>query len=50
MKKLISIVALAGLGLGLAAAAPAGDLVAKQKERIAAYKAAPKKRPHVAFV
>ena len=50
MKKLISIVALASLGLGLAAAAPANDLVAKQKERIAAFKAAPKKRPHVAFV
>ncbi|MFZ9916383.1 MAG: substrate-binding domain-containing protein, partial [Phycisphaerales bacterium] len=31
-------------------AAPANDLVAKQKERIAAFKAAPKKRPHVAFV
>ena len=50
MKKLISIVALASLSLGLAAAAPAGDLVAAQKERIAAFKAAPKKRPHVAFV
>jgi len=50
MKKLISIVALASLGFGLLAAAPANDLVAKQKERIAAYKAAPKKRPHVAFV
>ncbi|MFM8785109.1 MAG: substrate-binding domain-containing protein, partial [Phycisphaerales bacterium] len=50
MKKLISIVALASLSLGLAAAAPAGDLVAAPKERIAACKASPKKRPPVAFV
>ncbi|MEY3025156.1 MAG: D-ribose-binding periplasmic protein precursor [Planctomycetota bacterium] len=51
MKKLISIVALAGLSAGLLAAAPAADdLVAAQKDRIAAFKAAPKKRPHVAFV
>ena len=32
------------------ASAPPADLVAAQKERIAAMKAAPKKRPHVAFV
>jgi len=51
MKKLVSVVALASLSFGLLAAAPlAGDLVAAQKERIAAYKSAPKKRSHVAFV
>jgi len=51
MKKLISAIALASLGLGLVAAAPlAGDLVAAQKERIAAYKKAPKAKSHVAFV
>ncbi|MCE2881113.1 MAG: substrate-binding domain-containing protein [Planctomycetaceae bacterium] len=50
MKKLISLVALASLGLGLVAAAPAGDLVQAQKDRIAAYKAKPKAKSHVAFV
>lgn len=54
MKKLISIVALASLSFGLLAASPVAgvesDLVAAQKARIAAFKTAPKKRPHVAFV
>jgi len=53
MKKLISLVALASLGLGLAAAAPqdgTAKLVAAQKERIAAFKANPKAKSHVAFV
>ena len=54
MKKLISIVALAFLSFGLLAASPVAgvesDLVAAQKARIAAFKTAPKKRPHVAFV
>ena len=53
MKKVISLVALASIGLGLAAAAPqdgAAKLVAAQKERIAAFKANPKAKPHVAFV
>ena len=50
MKKLIAVASLATLALGLAAASPFADLVAAQKERIAAMKAAPKKRPHVAFV
>jgi ribose transport system substrate-binding protein len=54
MKKLISIVALASLSFGLLAASPVAgvesDLVAAQKARIAAFKTAPMKRPHVAFV
>jgi ribose transport system substrate-binding protein len=53
MKKLISLVALASLGLGLVAAAPqdgTAKLVAAQKERIAAFKANPKAKSHVAFV
>jgi ribose transport system substrate-binding protein len=53
MKKIVSLVALASLGLGLAAAAPQNgtqELLAAQKARIEAAKAAPKARPHVAFV
>lgn len=54
MKKLISLVAFASLGLGLAALAPVprdgGNLVAAQKARIAEFKAKPKAKPHVAFV
>lgn len=53
MKKLISALALASLGLGLAAASPqdgTAKLVAAQKERIAGYKAKPVAKPHVAFV
>ncbi|MFZ9882391.1 MAG: substrate-binding domain-containing protein [Phycisphaerales bacterium] len=50
MKKLIPLAALAAIALGLAAAAPVNDLVKAQKDRIAAYKAAPKKNAHVAFV
>jgi len=53
MKKVISLVALASIALGLAGAAPqdgAAKLVASQKERIAAFKANPKAKPHVAFV
>ena len=53
MKKVISLVALASIGLGLAAAAPqdgTAKLVAAQKARIEAYKAKPESKPHVAFV
>jgi ABC-type sugar transport system substrate-binding protein len=53
MKKVISLVALASIGLGLAAAAPqdgTAKLVAAQKARIEAYKAKPEAKPHVAFV
>ena len=51
----LALSALATLGLGLAAAAPAPvwtaeDLVAVQKARIEALKAKPKGSPHVAFV
>ena len=49
-KKLISIVALAAVSVGLAAAAPHADLVAAQKARIAEMKKSPKAKPHVAFV
>jgi ribose transport system substrate-binding protein len=48
-RTLLSFVALATLAAGLAAA-PHGDLVEAQKARIAAMKAAPKAKPHVAFV
>ncbi|MEY3142426.1 MAG: D-ribose-binding periplasmic protein precursor [Planctomycetota bacterium] len=53
MKKLISALALASLGLGLVAASPqdgSAKLVAAQKARIEGYKAKPKAKPHVAFV
>jgi ribose transport system substrate-binding protein len=49
-RKLISIVALATLGLALTAAAPQADLIAAQKARIADFKKAPKAKPHLAFV
>ena len=49
-RKLISIVALAAVSVGLAAAAPHADLVAAQKARIAEMKKSPKAKPHVAFV
>jgi ribose transport system substrate-binding protein len=49
-RKLISIVALAVLGLALTAAAPQADLMATQKARIADLKKAPKSKPHLAFV
>jgi ribose transport system substrate-binding protein len=49
-RKLISIVALAALGLALTAAAPQADLMAAQKARIADFKKAPKAKPHLAFV
>ena len=49
-RKLISIVALAALGLALTAAAPQADLMAAQKARIADFKKAPKSKPHLAFV
>jgi ribose transport system substrate-binding protein len=49
-RKLISIVALAALGLALTAAAPQADLIAAQKARIADFKKAPKSKPHLAFV
>jgi ribose transport system substrate-binding protein len=49
-RKLISIVALAALGLALTAAAPQADLMAAQKARIADFKTAPKSKPHLAFV
>ncbi len=52
MKQAISRAAalLATMALGAAVPAPGGDLVAQQRERIAARKANPKPKCHVAFV